>query len=194
MNQKTKVHGAYQQENIDSILETRDKAANSLYGKCAKLMCRFDTMFYEGSLTQEENQQREYLFNKLKERFSRIKLFDDRLATDYDTMLTEDDANLRNILDTNVEIMELNATMNSKSDRTVHLDRFRRILRNFDSALIRAEFSSEAARIDMRRQIQIIVNSNVEQAAHDYSVSYPWSEVVNNYQKKLLKEFIVNSF
>jgi hypothetical protein len=194
MNQKTKVHGAYQQEHIDRILEKRDEAANSLYGKCVNLMSRLDSMFYEGSLSPQEKQHRDNLFRYLNDRYSRIQVFDDKLAPDYENMLTEDNNELRNILNTLDDITKLNTTMNSESDRTIYLDRFKRVLRNFDTALIRAAFLEDTDSQHLRGEIQQIVDNNVEQAAYDYWISYPWSEIIGNYQKNLLKEFITSSF
>ena len=193
MDHKTKVHGAYQQERIDGILETRDQAANSLYGKCVNLMCRLDSMYYEGSLSPQEKVHRDNLFRYLNDRYSRIEVFDDKLSPDYQNMLFEDNADLRNILNTLADIMKLNTTMNNESDRTIYLDRFKRILRNFDTALIRTAFSSDNDPQLIRSEIQKVVDSKSERGAYDYWVSYPWIDIIDTYHFNLLKEFI-NTF
>ena len=193
MDPRTKVHGAYQQERIDGILERRNQAAQSLYGKVVLLMCRLDTMYYEGSLTPEENQQRENLFRYLKDRYGRIPVYEDKLAPDYERMLSEDNRDLKKILRSLDDIMSLETTINNRCDRTIYLDRLKRILRNFESAFIRSAFGSFNPQT-IRQEITQIVQSNSERGAYDFWFSFPWVEISAAYQKNLLKEYIKQTF
>lgn len=65
MDSETGMHGPYMEENIPRIMESRDEAANSFRGKGVKLLARLDTMFYEGSISEEQNSSRQELFSAL---------------------------------------------------------------------------------------------------------------------------------
>ena len=66
MDKTTGYHGPFKPENISEILRIRDEAANSWQGKAAALLSRLDRMFYEGSLTVNENSLRLELFEAVK--------------------------------------------------------------------------------------------------------------------------------
>ena len=65
MDKESGMHGPYMEENISKILSTRDEAAASTRGCGVHLLCRLDTMYFEGSLTKDENEMRQQLFNSL---------------------------------------------------------------------------------------------------------------------------------
>lgn len=62
MDKRTGFHGPFLPENITKILQIRDEAANSWLGKSAILLSRLDRMFYEGSLSVDDNPYRLNLF------------------------------------------------------------------------------------------------------------------------------------
>ncbi|ESO92068.1 hypothetical protein LOTGIDRAFT_163072 [Lottia gigantea] len=66
MDKETRMHGPYMEENIPRILSERDAAADSIRGQGVHLLARMDTMFFEGSLTHEEDAQREKLYTALQ--------------------------------------------------------------------------------------------------------------------------------
>ncbi|ESO92066.1 hypothetical protein LOTGIDRAFT_233318 [Lottia gigantea] len=66
MDHETGMHGPYMEENIPRILSERDAAANSIRGRGVHLLARMDTMFFEGSITREEDAQREQLYTVLQ--------------------------------------------------------------------------------------------------------------------------------
>ncbi|ESO92069.1 hypothetical protein LOTGIDRAFT_163073 [Lottia gigantea] len=66
MDRETGMHGPYMEENIPRILSERDAAADSIRGQGVHLLARMDTMFFEGSLTHEEDAQREKLYTALQ--------------------------------------------------------------------------------------------------------------------------------
>jgi hypothetical protein len=55
MDGETGMHGPYTEENIPRIMESRDEAANSFRGRGVKLLARLDAMFYEGSISEDQN-------------------------------------------------------------------------------------------------------------------------------------------
>jgi RNA processing factor Prp31 len=59
------MHGPYTEENIPRIMESRDEAANSFRGRGVKLLARLDAMFYEGSISEDQNCLRMDLFSAL---------------------------------------------------------------------------------------------------------------------------------
>lgn len=67
MDSKTGHHGPYTEEFIDRIDAERDQAANSLRGRGVNLLCRLDRMFYEGSITTDEETLRQPLFESLRD-------------------------------------------------------------------------------------------------------------------------------
>ena len=58
--------GPFKKENIEKILEINKKASNTLLGKGSLLLCRLDEMFYEKSISEKENIDRDVLFNALQ--------------------------------------------------------------------------------------------------------------------------------
>jgi hypothetical protein len=62
MDKRTGYHGPFVPENITKILAIRDQSAESWLGRAAILLTRLDRMFYEGSLSVDENPYRLNLF------------------------------------------------------------------------------------------------------------------------------------
>ncbi len=62
MDKSTGYHGPFLPENISKILGIRDEAAKSWLGQAAILLARLDRMFFEKSLTVEQNLYRLELF------------------------------------------------------------------------------------------------------------------------------------
>jgi len=62
MDKDSGFHGPFIPENISKILAIRDEAAKHWLGQAAILLARLDRMFYEGSLTVQENSFRLELF------------------------------------------------------------------------------------------------------------------------------------
>ncbi|XP_064607927.1 uncharacterized protein LOC135472382 [Liolophura sinensis] len=74
MDSETGMHGPYTEENIPRILANRDEAANSVRGRGVHLLARLDTMFFEGSITSDQNILRYELYTALLTRNeSRLK-------------------------------------------------------------------------------------------------------------------------
>lgn len=67
MDHESGMHGPYTEENLDKILSERDQAANHVRGRGVALLARLDRMFFEGTLTQRENDLRLTLFNNLQD-------------------------------------------------------------------------------------------------------------------------------
>ncbi|KAK3756241.1 hypothetical protein RRG08_035303 [Elysia crispata] len=65
MDKETGMHGPYMEENISRILARRDEAAQSLKGRGVELLVRLDTMFFEGSISKEQEYFRQKLFKAL---------------------------------------------------------------------------------------------------------------------------------
>ena len=65
MDKETGMHGPYMEENIPRILCRRDEAAHSLKGRGVNLLVRLDTMFFEGSITRQQEYFRQKLFKAL---------------------------------------------------------------------------------------------------------------------------------
>ena len=68
MDKESGMHGPYMEENITRILTARDEAAASVRGQGVHLLCRLDTMYFEGSITAEENTARLGLFEALSKK------------------------------------------------------------------------------------------------------------------------------
>ena len=66
MDYTTGNHGPFKPDNIRHILMTRDKAEHSVRGLAAKLLARLDQMYYERSISEEQNELRQELFDVLK--------------------------------------------------------------------------------------------------------------------------------
>ena len=62
MDKRTGYHGPFVPENITKILAIRDQSAESWLGRAAILLARLDRMFYEGSLSVDEDPYRLNLF------------------------------------------------------------------------------------------------------------------------------------
>ncbi|KAK7492616.1 hypothetical protein BaRGS_00016095 [Batillaria attramentaria] len=67
MDSETGMHGPYMEENIPRILANRDEAAESVRGRGVHLLARVDTMYFEGSLSRDEDVLRQKLFRALLE-------------------------------------------------------------------------------------------------------------------------------
>lgn len=67
MDKNTGYHGPFKEENISNIIEIREKATNDIKGKAAILLSRLDRMFFEKSITPDDNRKRELLFSQLKD-------------------------------------------------------------------------------------------------------------------------------
>ena len=65
MDSQSGMHGPYMEENITRILSNRDEAAKSARGRGVHLLARLDTMYFEGSLSREEDVLRQKLFAAL---------------------------------------------------------------------------------------------------------------------------------
>lgn len=65
MDSQTGMHGPYMEENIPMILGNRDEAAKSVRGRGVHLLARLDTMYFEGSLSRQEDALRQKLFAAL---------------------------------------------------------------------------------------------------------------------------------
>jgi hypothetical protein len=66
MDKTTGYHGPFKPENITEILHIRDEAANEWLGQSATLLSRLDRMFYEGSISVDDNKSRLELFEAVK--------------------------------------------------------------------------------------------------------------------------------
>lgn len=65
MDRETGYHGPFKPENILEILRIRDEASQSLLGRAAHMLARLDRMYYEGCITERENEQRVALFDAM---------------------------------------------------------------------------------------------------------------------------------
>ncbi|XP_046343793.2 uncharacterized protein LOC124124623 [Haliotis rufescens] len=66
MDSDSGMHGPYTEENIPRILQSRDDAAKSVRGRGVHLLVRLDTMFFEGTISQQQNILRAQLFKALQ--------------------------------------------------------------------------------------------------------------------------------
>jgi hypothetical protein len=120
----------FQQENISKILEKRDQAEQTVYGKAVKLLCRLDTMYSEGSITDIENERRRELFDTLASRYSDIHPIENDLKekklSKFDDLLTEKNATtirLENIMKSLSYICQYEDDENVLSKRNLYLNK-----------------------------------------------------------------------
>jgi hypothetical protein len=86
MDSKNGFQDPFKQENVKKILDINKTAANSVIGQGAILLTRLDRMYFEGSLPEWANGQRNTL---------------------YKALLNKDEETTNNILDSLQEIMQL---------------------------------------------------------------------------------------
>ncbi|KAL5005514.1 hypothetical protein ScPMuIL_018970 [Solemya velum] len=67
MDGETGMHGPFMEENIPIIMASRNQAAASVRGRGVHLLARLDTMFFEGSISENQDVLRLALFEALKE-------------------------------------------------------------------------------------------------------------------------------
>lgn len=65
MDSQTGMHGPYMEENIPRILKSRDDAAKSVQGRAVHILARLDTMYFEGSISADQDRLRRELFTEL---------------------------------------------------------------------------------------------------------------------------------
>ncbi|XP_033750726.1 uncharacterized protein LOC117334967 [Pecten maximus] len=65
MDSQTGMHGPYMEENIPKILKSRDEASKSVQGRAVHLLARLDTMYFEGSISANQDRLRCELFTAL---------------------------------------------------------------------------------------------------------------------------------
>ncbi|MGP7816565.1 hypothetical protein [Niallia sp. 01092] len=67
MDKDTGYHGPFKEENISEIIEIREEAMNSVKGQASMLLSRLDRMYFETSITPEDNEKRNLLFTQLRD-------------------------------------------------------------------------------------------------------------------------------
>lgn len=67
MDKNTGYHGPFKEENIAKIIEIREEATKDIKGKAAILLSRLDRMYFEKSITPEDNEKREVLYSQLRD-------------------------------------------------------------------------------------------------------------------------------
>ncbi|KAL1914511.1 uncharacterized protein VTP21DRAFT_8225 [Calcarisporiella thermophila] len=65
MDHQTGMHGPYLDENIPEILRYRDDAAATIRGRGVHILTRLDRMYFEGSITEQQNSLRLDLYDAL---------------------------------------------------------------------------------------------------------------------------------
>ncbi|OWF54106.1 uncharacterized protein LOC110445682 [Mizuhopecten yessoensis] len=74
MDSQTGMHGPYMEENIPKILKSRDEASKSVQGRAVHILARLDTMYFEGSISSDQDRLRRELFTELlNENFTRTE-------------------------------------------------------------------------------------------------------------------------
>jgi len=66
MDHNSGMHGPYQEENLPIILGLRNAAQETVLGRGVLLLCRLDRMYFEGTISVPENQQRMVLLKELQ--------------------------------------------------------------------------------------------------------------------------------
>ncbi|MFC4403082.1 hypothetical protein [Gracilibacillus xinjiangensis] len=66
MDSNTGFHGPFKEENISKIIDIREKATKDTKGKAAILLSRLDRLYFEKSITPNDNKKRQLLFTQLK--------------------------------------------------------------------------------------------------------------------------------
>lgn len=67
MDYQTGFHGPFKPDNIETILEIRDQAEQSILGQAAVLLARLDRMYFEGCITASDNLLRSALFEAVQQ-------------------------------------------------------------------------------------------------------------------------------
>jgi hypothetical protein len=146
MDSETGMHGPYMEENIPRILGQRDEAAASVMGKGVQLLARLDTMYFEGSLSRDEDVLRQKLFKAL---------------------LEEDDAEVGAL---SLRLAKIAAL---PSEGTMpHLHRSRRILEAEQPML--KEFSTEEEWARLRQVLRALIVARDEAGIMEEYDSDPW--------------------
>lgn len=184
MDSDTGYHGPFLQENIDAILYKRDEAAMSIYGKSVKLLCRLDTMYYEGSITSEEDALRETLYQILISRYS--KLGDN--IKEYDNLLHEDSNDLKEIHEKLSDIIQLKDDNSNRQMMNIYLNKLDRLSRTEDVILIKHADKKDALRVKMN--FMNILNKGSEKEAYNFYNSYPLCSYLNKHRKKVQTDLI----
>jgi hypothetical protein len=203
IDKKNGYHGCFQQENISAILEKRDQAEQTIYGKAVKLLCRLDTMYSEGSLTDIENERRRDLFDTLASRFSEMIIVknesSDKNLSKFDDLCNEKNATtirLENIMKSLDYICQYEDDENVLSKRNLYLNKLRRFLYHLRKPFMARRIplllkNEDSHKISiLKDNIEKIVKSNLESHAHYFYSTYPWKNIVDDYEKNILNEFV----
>ncbi|WP_226528766.1 hypothetical protein [Metabacillus niabensis] len=67
MDKDTGYHGPFKEENISKIIDIREEAIKDVRGKAAILLSRLDRMYFEKSITPEDNEKRDVLYKQLRD-------------------------------------------------------------------------------------------------------------------------------
>ncbi len=164
-------------------MHKRDEAASSIYGKCVSLLARLDTMYFEGSLTSEENKMRDVLFELLIKRYKTLG----ENIKDYDNLLHEINDKLNGILESlkNVTslVEEKNSNFFSKISR----------LSRVDEPLVTSGMSTEDL-LKMRTSIKEVLAKKSEKAALNIYQMYPLNSFLIKHKKQVFIDLIEKFF
>ena len=182
MDDATGYHGPYLQESIDGILHKRDEAANCTYGKSVHLLAKLDTMYFEGSLTDDENKIRESLFEVLVKRYA---LLGDNIKQ-YDNLLHEVNNNLSAILGKMKHIMDI------VEDKNVYLCKIARTSRVESPLLLKNVDADEISKFKMNNTE--ILSKKSERGAYNLINSFPWNSFLIKHKKRAFENLVKKYF
>ncbi len=185
----------FNQENIDAILYKRDEAEKSLCGRGIKMLCRLDTMYFEGSITHEENLKRLELYEMLRVRYSKLTTVnkdDAQIKRDFDLLLTNRNEELENLIKSIEYIFQLKDDDNANLTRSVYLNklsRFARFPRKLETSLLFKDKITDGLDI----KIEIILDKGSEKDALNFFTTYPWKNISDDYKESVVVDFIKNN-
>lgn len=182
MDSKTGHHGPYTEEFIDKIDFERDQAATSIRGRGVNLLCRLDVsksdpltrscfransqrMFYEGTITIEEEELRQPLFEALR---------------------TIDEPTIEAML--NSPVLAQIVAMDHDGEAPV-LGNARRLLRKTNSVpLLKARVADEFAPkwVKLVRDLTSLLKNPDEETLAQYYRSQPWTALREEYAKTMV--------
>lgn len=156
MDGETGMHGPYMEENIPKIMKNRDEAAHSFRGKGVKLLARLDTMFYEGSISEEQNCLQNELFLALR---------------------STNKEKIENLLEKLSDVMKMKEEMNEPL-----ISRAQRLI-EAKSPLLKNYFDTEKLWEDFMRMLKTLVPAkDFESLSEEYD-SDPWLNARKKYRQ-----------
>jgi len=169
MDGKTGHQGPYTEEFIDKIDEERDAAANSVRGRGVLLLCRLDRMQFEGSITQEEDDLREPLYQALRSaNEAEISLFLENPVLANIIALPDDGE--KPVTGTALRLLRFAGVYDSDTSKQP-------LLLSSDGDLVKNKWGRFA------KDLTSLIKQNYEDALGQYYDSQPWTLFREEYRK-----------